>query len=114
MNHPYSLFFAFHFSCPIPLVFIHILMASAHIHRGLAFALHFLLMNPSIMLILRKNFGLRLLACSQRMTIQAEQFALKGQGDITLNKPVIVRIYVVAHTWPLCSVRIFVDGVSPH
>ena len=26
---------------------------------------------------------------------------LKGQGHITVNKPVISSIYIVAHTWPL-------------
>ena len=27
---------------------------------------------------------------------------LKGQGYVTVNKPVISLIYIVAHTWPLC------------
>ena len=38
---------------------------------------------------------------------------LKGQGHVTVNKPVISIIYIVAHTWPLCSVQILVDGVNP-
>ena len=28
---------------------------------------------------------------------------LKGQGHVAVNKPVISIIYIVAHTWPLCS-----------
>ena len=35
-------------------------------------------------------------------------------GHVTVNKPVISKIYIVAHTWPLCSVQILVDGVNPH
>ena len=38
--------------------------------------------------------------------------SLKGQGQVTVNKPVISRIYIVAHTWPLCSVQILVDEVN--
>ena len=38
---------------------------------------------------------------------------LKGQGLVTVNKPVISRIYIVAHTWPLSSAKILVDGVNP-
>ena len=38
---------------------------------------------------------------------------LKGQGHVTVNKPVISRIYIVAHMWPLCSTQISVDGVNP-
>ena len=38
---------------------------------------------------------------------------LKGQGQVTVNKPVISMIYIVAHTWPLCSAQILVDGVNP-
>ena len=38
---------------------------------------------------------------------------LKGQGHITANKPVISMIYIVTHTWPLCSAQILVDGVNP-
>ena len=41
-------------------------------------------------------------------------FTLKGQGDVTVNKPVISRIYIVAHMLPLCSAQILVDGVHPH
>ena len=39
---------------------------------------------------------------------------LKGLGHITVNKPVISRMYIVAHTWPLCYAQSFVDGVHPH
>ena len=35
--------------------------------------------------------------------------ALKGQGHVTANKPVIFIIYIVAHTWPLCSAQTLVD-----
>ena len=38
---------------------------------------------------------------------------LKVQGHITVNKPVISIIYIVAHTWQLCSAQILVDGVNP-
>ena len=38
----------------------------------------------------------------------------KGQGHKTVKNLVISRIYNVAHTWPLCSVQIFVDGVNLH
>ena len=38
---------------------------------------------------------------------------LKAQGHVTVNKPVISIIYIVSHTWPLCSVQILVDGVNP-
>ena len=30
----------------------------------------------------------------------------RGRGHVTVNKPVISRIYIVAHTWPLCSAQI--------
>ena len=35
--------------------------------------------------------------------------SLKEQGHVTVNKPVISRIYIVAHTWPLRSAQILVD-----
>ena len=38
---------------------------------------------------------------------------LKGQGHVTVTKPVISRIYTVGHMWPLCSAQILVDGVNP-
>ena len=38
---------------------------------------------------------------------------LKAQGHVTVNKPVISGIYIVSHTWPLCSAQILVDGVNP-
>ena len=37
---------------------------------------------------------------------------LKGQGHVTVNKPVISRICIVTHTWPLCSVQSLVDGAN--
>ena len=40
-------------------------------------------------------------------------FILKEQGHVTVNKPVISIIYIVVHTWPLCSAQILVDGVNP-
>ena len=39
--------------------------------------------------------------------------SLKGQGHVTENKPVISSIYIVVHTWPLCSAQILVDGANP-
>ena len=38
---------------------------------------------------------------------------LKGQRHVTVNKPVISMIYIISHTWPLCSAQILVDGVNP-
>ena len=38
---------------------------------------------------------------------------VRGQGHITVNKPVISVTYIAAHTWPLCSAQILVDGVNP-
>ena len=38
---------------------------------------------------------------------------LKVQGHVTVNKPIISMIYIVAHTWPLCSAQVLVDGVNP-
>ena len=38
---------------------------------------------------------------------------LKGQGHVTVNKPVISIIYIVVHTWRLSSAQILVDGVNP-
>ena len=35
------------------------------------------------------------------------------QGHVTVNKPVISIIYIVVHTWPLCSAQSLVDGVNP-
>ena len=40
-------------------------------------------------------------------------YCLKAQGHVTVNKPVISMIYIVSHTWPLCSAQILVDGVNP-
>ena len=40
-------------------------------------------------------------------------WALQGQGHITVNKAVISIIYIVVHTWPLCSAQILMDGVNP-
>ena len=39
---------------------------------------------------------------------------LKGQSHVTVNKPVPSIIYIIAHTWPLCSAQILVDGVNSH
>ena len=51
----------------------------------------------------------------KKHTIQIiKLFDLKEQGHVTANKPVISRIYVAAHMWPLCSAQIMVDGVNPH
>ena len=36
---------------------------------------------------------------------------LKGQGHVTVNKPVISIRYIVAHSWPLSSPQILEDGV---
>ena len=38
---------------------------------------------------------------------------LKGQGHVAVKKPVISIIYIVSHTWQLCSAQILVDGVNP-
>ena len=42
-----------------------------------------------------------------------KHMALKAQGHVTVNKPVISIICIVSHTWPLYSAHIFVDGVTP-
>ena len=36
-----------------------------------------------------------------------------GSGFSVMPKPVISIICIVAHTWPLCSAQILVDGVNP-
>ena len=58
--------------------------------------------------------------CSKCLSIFAilligpyEIIPLKGQGHVTVKKPVISIIYIVAHTWSFCSAQIFVDGVNP-
>ena len=38
---------------------------------------------------------------------------IKGQDHVTVSEPVISIIYIFAHTWPLCSAQILVDGVNP-
>ena len=55
-------------------------------------------------------------AVSDKSIYQIVQFfstVLKGQGHVTVNQPIISIIYIVAHTWPLCSAHILVDGVNP-
>ena len=48
-----------------------------------------------------------------RLTLwKTSQFFL-GQGHVTVCKPAISIIYIVAHTWPLFSAQILVDGVNP-
>ena len=42
-----------------------------------------------------------------------QDLKLKGQGHVTVNKPVISIIYIVGHTWPLSFAQILVDGVNP-
>ena len=42
-----------------------------------------------------------------------ERALLNGQGNETVNKPVITIIYIVVHTWLLSSAQILVDGVNP-
>ena len=37
----------------------------------------------------------------------------KGAGSRNRKKPVISIIYIVSHTWPLCSAQILVDAVIP-
>ena len=54
-----------------------------------------------------------LIALISEMSFVTLCYGLKGQGHVTVNKPVISIIYIVAHTWPLCSVQILVDGVNP-
>ena len=40
------------------------------------------------------------------------KYHLKGQRHVTVNKPVISMIYIISHTWPLCSAQILVDGAN--
>ena len=63
--------------------------------------------NPGMKNITQKNIVNMFLA------IGNSRKRLKGQGHIPVNKPFISKIYIVAHTWPLCSVQILVDGVNP-
>ena len=51
----------------------------------------------------------------ERLKILFQQTScyLKALGHVTVNKPVISIIYIVVHTWPLCSAQILVDGVNP-
>ena len=46
----------------------------------------------------------------QGMLDETEPF--KGQGQVTVNKPFISIIYIVARTWPLYPAQITVDGVE--
>ena len=39
---------------------------------------------------------------------------IKGARSRNRKKPVISRIYIVAHTWLLCSVENLMDGMNPH
>ena len=43
---------------------------------------------------------------------EKDRLTLKGQGHVTINKPVISRIYIVAHKWSSCAAQISVDGVA--
>ena len=43
---------------------------------------------------------------------QDAMHSLKGQGHVTINKPVISIIYFVVQMWPLCSVQISEVGVN--
>ena len=45
----------------------------------------------------------------EKQVIEAE---VKVQSHVTLNKPVISIIYIVSHTWPLCSAQIVMDAVN--
>ena len=46
-------------------------------------------------------------------SIRFTRCGLKAQGHVTLNKPVISRIYIVFHMWSLYSAQILVDEVNP-
>ena len=67
----------------------------------------------------RLLFPIVLIKLIRRIFIQDIHFnelkllLLKAQGHVTVNKPVISIIYIVSHTWPLCSAQILVDGVNP-
>ena len=68
-----------------------------------------------------ENFGInqtqmpspQSLPCSELVQIKKLFKGAGSQGHVTVNKPVISIIYIVAHTWPLCSAQILVDGVNP-
>lgn len=38
---------------------------------------------------------------------------LKGPDHVTINKPVMSIIYIVSHTYQLCSAQSLMDGVNP-
>ena len=62
--------------------------------------------------IIQQNISLFLRGVSDR-AVFVERLKLKGEVHVAVNKPAISRIYIVDHTWPLCSVQILVDGVNP-
>ena len=43
----------------------------------------------------------------------SQKIELKGQGHVTVNKPVVSIICIVSHTWPLRSAQILMDEVNP-
>ena len=49
-----------------------------------------------------------------RNSSNQSMITLKAQGHVTVNKPVLSSIYIVAHAWSLCSAQILVDEVNPH
>ena len=41
------------------------------------------------------------------------QYLIKGAGSRNRKQTCYLYIYIVSHTWPLCSAQILVDGVNP-
>ena len=54
---------------------------------------------------------IKIYVCVPSITLEFKK-ELKAQGHVTVNKPVISIIYIVSHTWPLCSAQISVHGVN--
>ena len=66
----------------------------------------------------RKNLGFSKLQKSRTLFWEVirpshDIMTLKGQGHVTVNKPVISGIFIVAHTWSLSLARLLVDEVNP-
>ena len=60
----------------------------------------------------RKNI-LRKMKSISVLSFEKPTLDLKGQGHVTVKKPFIFMIYIVAQTWPICSAQILVGGVNP-
>ena len=65
------------------------------------------LFNPKVRILFLRRFCIR--CPREKYEDLVGSLTLKGQGHVTVNKSAISRIYIVSHTWPLCSLQILVD-----